>query len=55
MGGASALYRGTFARNRANGGEINRLTATCLVTKGPAGRRISVLAVHGATDVGRSR
>lgn len=42
----SALYRGTFSRQRADGGEIGRLTATYLVTDGAAGRRISVLAVH---------
>ena len=42
----SALYRGTFSRQRSDGGEINRLTATYLVTDGAAGRRISVLAVH---------
>ena len=42
----SALYRGTFSRQRADGSEISRLTATYLVTDGAAGRRISVLAVH---------
>lgn len=42
----SALYRGTFSRHRADGGEIGRLTATYLVTVGAAGRRISMLAVH---------
>jgi NTF2-like protein (DUF6841) len=42
----SALYRGTFSRQRSDGGEISRLTATYLVTDEPAGRRISVLAVH---------
>jgi hypothetical protein len=44
----SALYRATFSRQRGDGGEINRVTATYLVTDGPAGRRISVLAVHSA-------
>ena len=44
----SALYRGTLSRQRADGGEISRLTATYLVTDGEAGRRISVLAVHSA-------
>jgi hypothetical protein len=43
---ASALYRGTFSRQRSDGGEISRLTATYLVTEGAVGRRISVLAVH---------
>lgn len=42
----SALYRGTFSRQRSDGGEIGRLTITYLVTDGAAGRRISVLAVH---------
>ena len=42
----SALYRGTFSRQRSDGGEISRLTATYLVTDGAAGRRISVLAVQ---------
>jgi len=44
----SALYRGTFSRRTTGGGEINRLTATYLVTDGATGRRISVLAVHSA-------
>lgn len=43
----SALVRGRFSWRRADGGEIQRLTATYLVTDGAAGRRISVLAVHG--------
>ncbi len=46
LNSASALYRGTFSRRTSDGHEINRLTATYLVTLGPAGRRISVLAVH---------
>lgn len=48
LNSTSALYRGTFARRKGDGSEIGRLTATYLVTDGPAGRRISVLAVHGA-------
>lgn len=44
----TALYLGTFSRRRSDGGEINRLTATYLVTDGVTGRRISVLAVHSA-------
>ena len=47
LNAASALYRGTFSRQRRDGGEIGRLTATYLVTDGPVGRRIAVLAVHG--------
>ena len=42
----SALYRAAFSRQRIDGGEISRLAATYLVTDGPVGRRISVLAVH---------
>ena len=42
----SALYRGTYSWHRSDGGEIRRVTLTYLVTDGPAGRRISVLAVH---------
>jgi hypothetical protein len=47
LNSTSALYRGTFSRHRSDGAEIGRLTATYLVTDGAAGRRISVLAVHG--------
>jgi hypothetical protein len=46
LNSTSALYRGTFSRQRSDGTEISRLTATYLVTDGPTGRRISVLAVH---------
>ena len=46
LNSTSALYRGTFSRQRSDGGEISRLTATYLVTDGPMGRRISALAVH---------
>lgn len=46
LNSTSALYRGTFSRQRSDGGEISRFTATYLVTDGPTGRRISVLAVH---------
>jgi len=46
LNSTSALYRGTFSRQKKDGSEINRLTATYLVTDGAAGRRISVLAVH---------
>lgn len=43
----SALYRGEISRQRADGAEISRLTATYLLTDGPVGRRISGLQVHG--------
>jgi NTF2-like protein (DUF6841) len=46
LNSTSALYRGTFSRQRSDRGEISRLTATYLVTDGAAGRRISVLSVH---------
>jgi hypothetical protein len=39
-----ALCRGSFSRQRSDGSEIGRLTATYLVTDGPVGRRISALA-----------
>ena len=48
LNATSALYRGTISRKRADGGEINRITGTYLLTDGPVGRRISVLAVHSA-------
>ena len=48
LNAASALYRGTFSRQRGDGSEISRLTMTYLVTDGPAGRRISAFAVHGS-------
>jgi hypothetical protein len=42
----TALYRGTFSRQRANGGEINRLTVSYVVTGASDSRRISVLMLH---------
>ncbi len=47
LNSTSALYRGTFSRQRSDGSEIFQLTVTYLVTDAAAGRRISVLAVHG--------
>lgn len=46
LNATSALYQGTFSRQRRDGSEISQLTATYLVSDGAAGRRISVLAVH---------
>jgi hypothetical protein len=43
---SAALHRGSFARQRADGSEISRLTVTYLVTDGPLGRRISGLVIH---------
>jgi hypothetical protein len=48
LNATSALYRATFSRQRADGSEVSRLTASYLVTDGEPGRRISVLAVHSA-------
>jgi hypothetical protein len=46
LNATSALYEGTYSWRRSDGGEIRRPTLTYLVTDGPAGRRISALAVH---------
>jgi hypothetical protein len=46
LNATSALYRGAYSYHRSDGGEISRVSLTYLVTDGPAGRRISVLAVH---------
>lgn len=46
LNAASALYRGRFSRRRKDGSEITQLAATYLITAGPDGRRISVLALH---------
>ena len=43
----SALLRGTFSWQRADGSEVNRPTLSYVVTDAPIGRRISVLVVHG--------
>jgi NTF2-like protein (DUF6841) len=46
LNSTTALYHQTFSRHRSDGSEISRGTTTYLVTDGPAGRRISVLAMH---------
>lgn len=46
LNATSAIYRGEFSRVRGDGVEISRLKVSYLVTDGPVGRRISVLAVH---------
>ena len=48
LNAASALYEGRFSRRRKDGSEITQLAATYLITAGPDGRRISVLALHSA-------
>jgi hypothetical protein len=47
LNATSALYRGTFSRRHRDGGEIQAVTVTYVVTEGAAGLRISVLAAHG--------
>ena len=49
LNATSALNRATIARRRPDGDEISRLTATYLITDGPGGRRITLLAVHSPT------
>ena len=46
LNSTSALFYGTFSWHKSDGGEVSRPTLTYLVTDGPAGRRISALAVH---------
>ena len=48
LNATSALYQGKISRQRGDGSEISLLVATYLVTDGPAGRRISVLAVQSS-------
>jgi NTF2-like protein (DUF6841) len=48
LNAASALYRGTFSRRRADDSEVNAITVTYFVTDSAAGRRISAFAVHEA-------
>jgi hypothetical protein len=47
LNSATALYRGTFSRRDRDDGEIAKVTVTYLVTDGPSGLRISLLAAHG--------
>jgi hypothetical protein len=46
LNSTSALYRGTFSRRHRDGGEIACVTVTYVLTNGPAGIQISVLAAH---------
>ena len=48
LNATSVLYQGKISRQRGDGSEISLLVATYLVTDGPAGRRISVLAVQSS-------
>jgi hypothetical protein len=47
LNSASALYRGTLSRRKADGEEFDCPTVTFLVTDDVAGLRIVVLAVQG--------
>ena len=47
LNGASALYRATLSRRRADRGEIDCPTVTYLVIDDVAGPRIALLAAHG--------
>lgn len=46
LNGTTAIHRATFSRQRADGEQINRLTATYVVTRGSAGFRISAVVLH---------
>jgi uncharacterized NTF2-like protein DUF6841 len=46
LNAASALYRASLSRRRADGGEIDCPTITYLVTDDAAGPRIVLLAAH---------
>ena len=46
LNAASALYRGTFSRRRADDSEISAITATYFLTDSAVGRRIAAFAVH---------
>ena len=46
LNAASALYRATLSRRKADGGEIDCPTITYLVTDDVAGPRIVLLAAH---------
>jgi len=47
LNSTSALYRGTLSRRNGHGAELACLTVTYLVTDGPVGLQISLLAAHG--------
>ena len=47
LNSTSALYRASLSRRDHDGGEIGCPAVTYLITEGPAGLRIVVLAVHG--------
>jgi hypothetical protein len=42
----TAMHRGRFARQRADGTEINQMTVTYLVARRPEGPSISALMLH---------
>jgi hypothetical protein len=50
LNSSSALYRGTLSHCRGDGAEIDEVTVTFLLTNGPAGVRISMMAVHAGNS-----
>lgn len=46
----SAFHHGRFSRRRADGVEINTLAVTYLISRQPAGQRISALLVHAQVE-----
>jgi len=46
LNATSALHTASFSRRRRDESEIGQLTATYLITDGPAGHRISAIAIH---------
>ena len=48
LNATSALHTASFSRRRRDESEIGQLTATYLITDGPAGHRISAVAIHSA-------
>lgn len=48
LNATSALHTARFSRRRRDESEIGQLTATYLITDGPAGHRISAIAIHSA-------
>ena len=46
----SAFHHSTFSRQRADGVEINKLAMTYLISRQPAGQRITALLVHAQVE-----
>ncbi len=52
LNSSSALYRATFSHRRGDDTEISEVTVTYLLTNGPVGLRISMMAVHADNSQG---